>query len=57
MKIKLLQPLKDAGILHPADTELDMDEDTAHWLIEQAVAASVDQSNSSKPTNTQKGVK
>lgn len=58
MKIILLKPHTHAGEVHPVDTELDLDEPTAQWLIAQAVARAFDVIESTQPKSpalTRKG--
>ena len=52
MKIILLKPHTHAGEVHPADTELDLDEPTAQWLITQGVAHAIDATESTQPKSS-----
>lgn len=52
MKIKLLKTHHHAGKLYLADDELDVSNETAHWLVEHGIAVPVKETKS-KSVNKQ----
>lgn len=53
MKIKLLKPHEHAGRTYPVDSELDLRDDDAKWLIAIKVAEAVAETKSAtKPSTT-----
>lgn len=53
MKIKLLKTHHHAGKLYLADDELDVSNETAHWLVEHGIAVPVKEPKPKTTVNKQ----